>query len=103
VRRAAAGPQLAATRRHGEKLELCSNDACRFARARHHDPAELPLIDDVDCGAMRSTSGDKVTVDCTYQNGTDQPAAFGESTLAEMCFAGLYQYPAGSTGFVCIK
>jgi len=28
--------------------------------------------------------------------------AFGESTLDEMCFAGTYNYPAGSASFLCV-
>jgi Copper type II ascorbate-dependent monooxygenase, C-terminal domain len=47
--------------------------------------------------------GDKIHVECTFQNTTDKPVKFGESSLAEMCFAGIYRYPAGDPGFVCVR
>lgn len=47
--------------------------------------------------------GDTISVECTYMNPTGQTVKFGESTLDEMCFAGLYQYPAGSNGFLCVR
>jgi hypothetical protein len=46
--------------------------------------------------------GDTIDVDCTYQNTTPNAVSFGESSLDEMCFAGVYQYPAGSDGFICV-
>lgn len=45
--------------------------------------------------------GDKVKVDCTHNNTTAADVSFGESTDTEMCFAGLYQYPATSNFFIC--
>ncbi|HKP59019.1 MAG TPA: hypothetical protein VJV78_19995 [Polyangiales bacterium] len=47
--------------------------------------------------------GDIVHVECTYQNTTNKPVMFGESSLSEMCFAGVYRYPAGAPGFVCVR
>ena len=47
--------------------------------------------------------GDTVHVECTYQNTTNKPVMFGESSLSEMCFAGVYRYHAGAPGFVCVR
>jgi hypothetical protein len=47
--------------------------------------------------------GDKVRVDCTHNNTTANRVTFGESTLQEMCFAGLYRYPADGSNFMCIR
>lgn len=47
--------------------------------------------------------GDKVRVECTHNNTTAGRVTFGESTLQEMCFAGLYRYPADGSNFMCIK
>ncbi|MET0594147.1 MAG: hypothetical protein ABW133_15710 [Polyangiaceae bacterium] len=47
--------------------------------------------------------GDKVRVECTHNNTTANRVTFGESTLQEMCFAGLYRYPADGSNFMCIK
>jgi len=46
--------------------------------------------------------GDRVRVDCTHHNTTNADVTFGESTLSEMCFAGLYRYPADGSPFACI-
>lgn len=47
--------------------------------------------------------GDKVRVECTYDNTTGQPVKFGNSSLSEMCFAGLYRYPAGQQSYICAR
>jgi hypothetical protein len=52
-------------------------------------------------------SGDQIQTTCTYINNTgvtDPPAhnvGFGDSSTAEMCFTGVYKYPAGGTLFQC--
>lgn len=38
--------------------------------------------------------GETIRIQCTYQNPTSQPVYWGDSSKAEMCFAGLYRYPA---------
>lgn len=40
-------------------------------------------------------TGDTLEVECTYDNTRDRVLHFGESTLDEMCIAGLSRYPAG--------
>jgi hypothetical protein len=45
------------------------------------------------------TSG--ITFQCDWFNSTDQTVTFGESALAEMCFAGGYYYP-GKGFHVCV-
>ena len=47
--------------------------------------------------------GDKISVECTYQNPTDQVVNFGDSTLEEMCFAGIYRYPMGPGSVICVR
>lgn len=46
--------------------------------------------------------GDLVKVECTYMNTTDKAVHFGDSSLAEMCFAGLWRYPEGGK-FICTR
>ncbi len=46
--------------------------------------------------------GDRVRVECTHRNTTGNDVTFGESTLSEMCFAGLYRYPADGSPFICV-
>jgi Copper type II ascorbate-dependent monooxygenase, C-terminal domain len=40
--------------------------------------------------------GDQIKVTCTYNNTTSQPVVFGDSSNDEMCFVGMYRYPAGN-------
>lgn len=47
-------------------------------------------------------SGDRINVTCTYTNNTAQDVTYGDSSNQEMCFSGLYKYPATSSGlFQC--
>lgn len=45
--------------------------------------------------AIQLAAGDTIAIECTYENETDDAITFGESTTDEMCFAGLWVYPAG--------
>jgi hypothetical protein len=47
--------------------------------------------------------GDRVRIDCTHNNTTPARVTFGESTLEEMCFAGIYRYPSDGSPFMCIR
>jgi hypothetical protein len=47
--------------------------------------------------------GDRVRVDCTHNNTTAERVTFGESTLQEMCFAGIFRYPSDGSPFMCIR
>ncbi len=37
--------------------------------------------------------GERLRIECTYENPTGIPRYWGESTLDEMCLAGIYRYP----------
>jgi len=50
---------------------------------------------------LELSAGDKVTVDCEYQNPGPGTVTFGDSSLAEMCFVGLFRYPRMDQGFIC--
>lgn len=45
--------------------------------------------------AIEIAAGDTMTIACTWDNPTNATVGFGESTNDEMCFAGLFVYPAG--------
>jgi hypothetical protein len=38
-------------------------------------------------------AGEQLRIECTYQNPTSQTIHWGDSSEAEMCFAGFYRYP----------
>jgi hypothetical protein len=48
-------------------------------------------------------AGDTLDVECTYQNDGDRAVMFGESSLDEMCFLGLYRYPIAGEGLICLR
>jgi hypothetical protein len=53
---------------------------------------------------VRMKAGDTIQVDCTYQNTTNKTVNFGDSSLAEMCFAALFRYPASDQpSFICVN
>jgi hypothetical protein len=47
-------------------------------------------------------NGDQITTACTYNNTTDNTITFGDSSTEEMCFTGIYKYPAGDNLFSCV-
>ena len=53
---------------------------------------ERQLVYSIEEVAMKR--GDKVDVECTFDNQTGGPVAFGESSDQEMCFLVLHRYPA---------
>ena len=51
---------------------------------------------------VQVASGDQIRVTCTYTNMTGQNVTFGDSSNKEMCFVGMYRYPAANAGlFEC--
>ncbi|HEX4338803.1 MAG TPA: hypothetical protein VH062_23015 [Polyangiaceae bacterium] len=51
---------------------------------------------------LQLSTGDNLRVECTHTNTTDKLVTFGDSSLAEMCFAGIYRYPADGDSFPCV-
>jgi hypothetical protein len=51
---------------------------------------------------LQVMSGDRLNITCTYINKTTSQIRFGDSSNEEMCFTGLYRYPALNNGlFQC--
>ena len=49
-------------------------------------------------------SGDVIRVTCSFLNNTGRTVLFGESSESEMCFSGMYRYPAAGSGlFDCVS
>ncbi len=46
------------------------------------------------------TNGDRINVDCTYNNTTGGSVSFGDSSTQEMCFAISYRYPPLPDDFI---
>ena len=47
--------------------------------------------------AIELRAGDTIDIECRYDNYTDSTVRFGDSSLAEMCFLGLFRYPAATS------
>jgi hypothetical protein len=78
---------------------------------RGGDPTNVETLHDLDytfaeqhyypkAPEIAVAAGDQVRVTCTYLNNTNPPRTvrFGDSSNDEMCFAGLYRYPAQGAG-----
>ncbi len=51
---------------------------------------------------VQLAAGDRIDVECTYLNTTDHVVGWGDSSLSEMCFAGVGVYPStGGGGLPC--
>ncbi len=50
---------------------------------------------------MTLSPGDRIKTTCTYVNNTGTPLTFGDSSNEEMCFTGMYKWPAGGSLFQC--
>ena len=76
---------------HGQAGDVTLLDApYEFDDQRHYaiEPAQV-------------REGESLSVTCTWDNTTDRVVSFGDSTLDEMCFAGVVRYPATYEGLHC--
>jgi hypothetical protein len=46
-------------------------------------------------------AGERIDVTCRWHNTSDEVVSYGDTSIEEMCFAGLYRYPAFSRGLYC--
>jgi hypothetical protein len=77
--------------RGGTELAVLHDQAYQFAEQEYYLQApEISVL-----------AGDRIGVECTYLNNTGQLVTFGDSSNQEMCFAGLYRYPASSSDKFC--
>jgi len=57
-----------------------------------------------DIAPVQVQAGERLKVDCTYMNNTGSTVTFGDSSSQEMCFVGIYRYPATNQGvFDCVE
>lgn len=80
---------------HGGTTTTLLDDDFAFANQRNY-PQSPPI---------QLTAGDQLAVTCTYVNNSGSEVNFGDSSTAEMCFVGMYRYPAppGSFLFECVS
>jgi hypothetical protein len=46
-------------------------------------------------------AGERIDVTCLWDNTSDEVVSYGDTASDEMCFVGLYRYPASSTSIYC--
>jgi hypothetical protein len=75
---------------HGGSTSMMLDTAYSFTEQKNY-----PMVDTV------IHAGDTITTTCSYQNNTGTTKMFGDSSDQEMCFTGIYRYPAGGNLFAC--
>jgi hypothetical protein len=63
----------------------------------HFDDQSYQLVSPM----VQVRTGDKVRVTCTYVNNSGADVTYGDGGFSEMCFAGLYRYPAIGSDEYC--
>jgi hypothetical protein len=54
--------------------------------------------------AAALNKGDRIVTECTYRNPGPDTVHFGDSSTAEMCFSGVFTYPARERdGYYCTE
>jgi hypothetical protein len=70
----------------------------------HDHPYDFELQLNYDVAPMvELKQGDKVRVECSYDNDTGRTVGFGDSSDDEMCILGLYRYPAAGGSPICFN
>ena len=81
------------TQTHSGVATAILDDDYSFAEQKNYP--QVPMIS--------VASGDRIDTSCTYVNNTGGTVMFGESSLDEMCFTGIYRFPAQQKGiFACV-
>jgi hypothetical protein len=75
---------------HGGTPTPLLDDEFRFEEQRNY-----PLTDTL------IQRGDQINTVCTYVNNTRSVMTWGDGSDREMCFTGMYKYPAGGDLFQC--
>ena len=75
---------------HGGTPTTLIDDNYQFAEQKNYPIADTLVA-----------QGDTIRTTCTYVNNTGKTMTFGDGSDKEMCFTGMYKYPAGGSLFQC--
>lgn len=96
----AVWPHMHKLARH-QKIELRRGASTTVLHDRAYDFTEQTYY--LQQPPVQVLAGDRIRVTCTYLNDVGHDVGFGDSSDEEMCFGGLYRYPAtGSILFGCV-
>jgi len=86
----------------GVHMKVVAESSVDGERVLHDDPYDFDeqLFYPID--PIQMAAGDAVRFECTWLNTTDKVVGFGDSSLDEMCFVGLYRYPTDGADF-CVS
>ncbi|NVB77102.1 MAG: hypothetical protein HOV81_01790 [Kofleriaceae bacterium] len=83
-----------------QKVELIRNSASTTLHDKDYTFLEQNYY--MKSPEVQVQAGDQIKVTCDFVNNTGARVTFGDSSDKEMCFAGLYRYPAQNAGlFQC--
>jgi hypothetical protein len=85
----------------GVHLKVIGQSSIDGSRVLHDAPYSFDEQSFAIIEPLKLKKGDNLRVECTHDNTTDETVSFGESSLSEMCFAGIYRYPADGTNLIC--
>ena len=83
----------------------------RYMAVEHHGPDGVTTLHDapfsfydqlnkpIEPRVIRA--GERIDVTCHWQNTSDETVSYGDTSNEEMCFVGLYRYPATSRSLYC--
>jgi hypothetical protein len=86
----------------GTYMKVVAEPAGKDEVVLHDGPYDFNEQRYYEIDLLHLSKGDELRVECTHTNTTDKLVTFGDSSLAEMCFAGVYRYPAEDDGFACV-
>jgi hypothetical protein len=75
---------------HGGVTTPLLDDAFLFEEQKNYPIADTLIA-----------QGDQIQTTCTFVNNTGHTMTFGDGSDKEMCFTGMYKYPAGGSLFQC--
>jgi hypothetical protein len=87
----------------GAHLKAFVTGATRKTVMLYDGPYDFEQQRQFSANQLALKKGDVVQVECTYENTTDRVVGFGESSLDEMCFLGIYRYPVAGEGLICLR
>ncbi len=79
---------------HNGAANVIHDEAFAFEEQRNYVPTT----------PIQVAAGDSIETECFYANSGGSTVTFGDSSTSEMCFTGIYRYPAiGGSIFSCVE
>jgi hypothetical protein len=83
----------------GSHFKITAQSSIDGERVLHDAPFDFDSQVYYPFEPVRLAVGDKLQFECTWENTTERTVTWGDSSVDEMCTAGLYRYPAEGSDF----